>query len=39
MASINKVLESMQKELADIRDHMVGVDSILSGDDYKALTS
>lgn len=39
LESINKVLESMQKELKDIREHMVDVDSILGEDDYKALVS
>jgi hypothetical protein len=39
LESINKVLISMRKELADIRKHMIDVDSVLGEEDYKDLVS
>ena len=37
--SLNRTLKNIQKELSDIREHMVDVDSILTEDDYSALVS
>ena len=34
---INKDLELVKKELSEIKEHMVDIDSIMTEDDYKAL--
>ncbi len=34
---IHKDLEILKKELKEIKEHMVDIDSIMTEDDYKAL--
>ena len=37
LKKIQKDLDFLKKEVAEIKEHMVDVDSILTEDDYKAL--
>jgi len=37
LESINRVLLSMRKEIEEIREHMVDMDSVLTEEDYKAF--
>lgn len=37
METIHRDIESVKKAVAEIREHMVDVDSIMTEDDYRAL--
>jgi hypothetical protein len=37
-SSISRALKKIEKDLSEIKEHMVDIDSILTEDDYLALT-